>query len=654
MTVNATFVGMYEPDNGDPCVGTAPQTASVTVAPGDALVIFGATESSSVTLGLPTGGGLTYTQQIQSTVTTSRDNTYLFTARVPATAVTTQTFTLTMTPVNATSTTRWTFNVERWSSVGGFGATAQNVGSASAPSLTLTTTQPYSAIVFGSSDFLAVDGASRAWNTASAGAITEDDYDRNATFITDYLGHYASPGAAGAKTVGLTAPTGQQWSAVALEVIGLAGTAQAPSPQPADTTSLTDATTVVRTVQSGTADTASLTDSVASSVGHNPSNTLADTTLLTDSVTVVRAQAAGPDHMTMTDSVTVVQTMARTIADTMSVTDTGGTAASALPNTDPNLGRLTTDGSILAVLTRSPITDYQFLMQVNPYMPFGRNQTIAVQNFTMAGSTVRQQDVPGGLQDVMIFGTDRKTPGVWTFDMITNAGADPGQNLSWVDLLGQVWDSPIRQTPNGALPLTYGLAGRLRRVYGRPRRWTPQPEPRAIGQGKVLITADFQLIEDETYYDEAEQSQQVGFTASKVVGTYWQFPIVYPLASITPGALRSAGLTVGGSKATWLTPTITGPVSNPWVQIFSSAFGTQRWSLNGTVPAGTTMTLSGRPWKPGIYDNSDVYHPEMLDPRARLSQLRVPPGLYTLSFGGLDITTQATCTVRWRNAYGGP
>jgi hypothetical protein len=42
----------------------------------------------------------------------------------------------------------------------------------------------------------------------------------------------------------------------------------------------------------------------------------------------------------------------------------------------------------------------------------------------------------------------------------------------------------------------------------------------------------------------------------------------------------------------------------------------------------------------------------MLDPRARLSQLRLYPGTYTVLLGGYGSSSTAKADVSWRNAYG--
>jgi hypothetical protein len=96
--------------------------------------------------------------------------------------------------------------------------------SSGAPSLSITTTQDNSAIVVANGDWNATDGASRTWRTAGSSA-TENTYFRDSTRYTAYGAYHADAGTAGGKTVGLSAPGGQKYSIIAVEVKGTAAAA---------------------------------------------------------------------------------------------------------------------------------------------------------------------------------------------------------------------------------------------------------------------------------------------------------------------------------------------------------------------------------------------------------------------------------------------
>lgn len=205
-----TFVAKYEPawDAAQQSLNT-----SVTTEVGDVLVFAGLGSNANAIPGEPTGGtGLTWTLQQSVNVSTSWCVVNLYTA----TATTAETFTLSSTA--AGSGAHWGFTVYRFSGVDSIGASAK-ANASGAPSLSLTTTADDSAVAVFAADWNSVDGSSRTWLTG-AGTLTEETYARVASAYTVFGGFHADAGAAGAKTVGLSAPTGQKYSMVAVELLG--------------------------------------------------------------------------------------------------------------------------------------------------------------------------------------------------------------------------------------------------------------------------------------------------------------------------------------------------------------------------------------------------------------------------------------------------
>lgn len=217
MPTPPTFVTEYETDWS---ATTTPKTISVTVSAGDTLAIFGMTGDGAFTLATPTGGGLTYTLQ-QSVVVSSFGTVYLWTAP----AASGQTFTMSITESGGSAL--WAYNCLRFSGSAGIGASNKTNVTSGAPSLGLTTTGANSAIVVANVDWNAADGTSRTWRTANT-AATEQTYFRDAANYTVYGAYHADSGAAGAKTVGLSAPTGQKYSIAAVEILGSSSTPASP------------------------------------------------------------------------------------------------------------------------------------------------------------------------------------------------------------------------------------------------------------------------------------------------------------------------------------------------------------------------------------------------------------------------------------------
>ena len=107
--------------------------------------------------------------------------------------------------------------IERWS-----GAQVQatpaacDVRGTGVPSATVATTASGSAVSWISGDWTGVDGSGRSYITTSA-TPSEDGY---VSIGGQYTGYWASQAAdsAGPQSIGLTAPTGQTWTVLGIEI----------------------------------------------------------------------------------------------------------------------------------------------------------------------------------------------------------------------------------------------------------------------------------------------------------------------------------------------------------------------------------------------------------------------------------------------------
>jgi hypothetical protein len=196
---------------------TSPKTTStISVNSGDILVacMVAANELPTTTV---SGGSLSWTTEEEVNVAAY---TRLLGSRAVASANLTVSFTRT-----AGTAALFGGNVLCFRSSDGVGASEKGNASGAAPTLNITTTQDNSAIVCFVGDWNAVDGASRTWRTVNsitptAGNGYELSYFRDAAEYTLYVAYYPDAGTAGAKTVGLSAPSGQKYSIVAIEVKG--------------------------------------------------------------------------------------------------------------------------------------------------------------------------------------------------------------------------------------------------------------------------------------------------------------------------------------------------------------------------------------------------------------------------------------------------
>lgn len=199
---------------------TSPKTVSITVAAGDTLVAYGSTADSTTTLATPTGGtGITWALQSSVVGFTNSSNCYMWTTTVASA----QTFTFSITRTGSASFW-WGFWVAKFSAVGGFGTpTATHITTTGAPSLAITTTKANSNLIVGNVDFVPVSGTSRTWRTINgitptAANSQELCYQFVTSNMTQYGAYYPNVVTPGAYTAGMTAPTGQTYSIIAMEI----------------------------------------------------------------------------------------------------------------------------------------------------------------------------------------------------------------------------------------------------------------------------------------------------------------------------------------------------------------------------------------------------------------------------------------------------
>lgn len=213
-----TRVSFATPAVGYGSTATPKVTPTFDVQAGDLLVVVGSSEDNTNVLSTPTSTATVTWTLRQSVVVSSYCSMYIWTGAVTATATG-----RTVTVARSAGTGAYSFGVSVWRNHGGVGVSAKTNVASGAPSLALTTAAN-SAIVVGSDDWSAVDGGTtRVWRNVNGAPITESLYFRDAQRYTVYSGYVLDTGAAGAQTLGLSAPAAQKYSIAAVEVLGTAG-----------------------------------------------------------------------------------------------------------------------------------------------------------------------------------------------------------------------------------------------------------------------------------------------------------------------------------------------------------------------------------------------------------------------------------------------
>jgi len=218
MTVVAASVPAFVASNSTSYTSTtSSKNVSVTTQAGDLLVVYAGTESDTFPiLTPPNGNGVAFTLR-QSVISSNFSTAYLWTG------------------VDSLGGTGWTLSADigaaaaRWGFTcvvfrnAALGTSGSGSGSSGSGSLSLTTTKDNAMLVTFTDDHNAVDGTSRTWNTVSGVTPTvgngmELTYATSAGVYTVYGAYYNDTADAGSKTMGISAPTGQKWSIVGVEI----------------------------------------------------------------------------------------------------------------------------------------------------------------------------------------------------------------------------------------------------------------------------------------------------------------------------------------------------------------------------------------------------------------------------------------------------
>lgn len=250
---------------------------------------------------------------------------------------------------------------------------------------------------------------------------------------------------------------------------------------------------------------------------------------------------------------------------------------------------------------------------------------------------VQDQDDP--FSGVTRMGRDVRKGPTWTWALHVNK-EDEDDALTALEDLADAW-APEDLDSGDVLVLRYKVGGRVRRVYGRPRRFAAPPDNRILG-GMIPVTADFKLI-DPHQFDDSAESITVGTTYTSEGG--FVFPVTFPVLTL-PGGYMTGQAFVSGRRKTWPIIRINGPVVNP--EILAS-----NWllKLTANIGEGHYIEIDTRPWKRTVTVDGTSFVPGALSPQTRLRDLFLEPGQQSFGMRGISGTGTANATISWYPAY---
>lgn len=253
------------------------------------------------------------------------------------------------------------------------------------------------------------------------------------------------------------------------------------------------------------------------------------------------------------------------------------------------------------------------------------------------------QDVQNSRRGIKAFGRDVLSAKTWVWSSHTDR-ASVKEAVATLDDFSAAWmpDALVRN-PGALASIRYRLAGRERRVFGRPRRYAAPPT-NLILTGYVPITHDFECVDSYTY-DDQQSSVVVPFN-SDASGGGFVLPAAMPILTMASGNVTSQ-IYIGGNARCYPVIRFNGPWTNPQ---FITEDWTLRWS--GSIADGNWVEIDTRPWALTIKNNFGASVPEGLDRRTWLEDCWFAPNAQPqFTLGGVAPGGGASANIRWRGTW---
>jgi hypothetical protein len=281
---------------------------------------------------------------------------------------------------------------------------------------------------------------------------------------------------------------------------------------------------------------------------------------------------------------------------------------------------------------------------------FGRGTPVTVEKFETKEVAVTTADTDAPRTDGIQYGRDYKGGRslTWTGNILTRGPGRQEEILGILDNLETLWDAEdLRLEPGVTAVLKMERGGRVRRVYGRPRRCAP--DTGTTEQGWAPYVMDFLAMGHE-FYDDGEKSATFGMVTADVGGIYGER--IGPWDAGRAGIGR-ARVEIGGTRSAWLVIKIHGPQVGTLVNPEVEFVGGWKISLTGEIRYDQSVVIDGTPWGRSIRRNDGAnWSGKLTTTSQRSNNLRLPPGEYDVILRGNDSSATARVEVFWRDGYG--
>lgn len=264
---------------------------------------------------------------------------------------------------------------------------------------------------------------------------------------------------------------------------------------------------------------------------------------------------------------------------------------------------------------------------------------VLVSNFDpgTTGFNIQEVELPSG--PGRRFGREWVAPQDWTFEF---TAMSPGVDAMLADMadFAPVWLRSGRD-PGTESILRFNIEGSVRRVYGRPRRWSYNPLD-ARWRDYVTAGGMFALSDPVQYDDEIRLETLYINPVNRAGGV--KSPLTSPLTTVSGGTRQGVINDVGGELETPIFATFIGPITNPKLT-------GDGWEIGFDVTLSHTESVTVDTRLFTALRNDGASMGGKLTRGTRLNKARIKPGATELNFSGIDATGTAQVIVTWRPAY---
>lgn len=204
-------------------------------------------------------------------------------------------------------------------------------------------------------------------------------------------------------------------------------------------------------------------------------------------------------------------------------------------------------------------------------------------------------------------------------------------------VFARAWSADsLRDTPGAVAELRIGE----RSCFGWPRE--ADFDDGNLWDGSVEAALTFAAADDLWYADKT--TLEFGFTPEFTGGL--PVPAAVPFVLGGGAGNKSRILTVGGDFPAWPVFEIRGPITDPWIEIP----GVGRLNFKGALAYDQTLRVDCRPPR-GVWRDGSPWPGALQTSGSRLSDMKLPPGSYSIIFGGYDPTGTSTLRTEIASAF---